>query len=89
MAFTKQEMECVLIYSESSKKWEAYTNIPKYMRKFEKQGWKKTREIHADGEICGMEFMAPANAVTIRAPSSKRTLSDEQKQKLVEGRKKT
>ena len=89
MAFTKQEMECVLIYSESSKTWEAYTNIPKFMRKFEKRGWRKTKDIHADGEICGMEFVAPANAVTVRTPNSKRTLSDEQKQKLAEGRKKT
>lgn len=76
------------LYITSEEQWEAYTTIPKDIRKFEKQGWMlKTEELYPDKSVYSRTYVAPRNAITIRTPH-KRVISEEQRKAASERFKK-
>lgn len=76
------------LYITCENQWEAYTTIPKDIRKFEKQGWKlKNEELYPDGSIYSRTYAAPRCGITIRNPHPKK-VSEETRQKRAERFKK-
>jgi hypothetical protein len=77
---------------DRDRKWKASCSSPTYMKKFEKQGWKCTKtEYYKDGTVCTKFYEAPCKSVSIgkfeRPKRQGYVLSDEQKEKMKEGRK--
>lgn len=88
--FSRDEYETIMSYDYVAKKWTAYSNIPSAISKFKNKGWKVISELfYPDGSIESCKFEAPASAVTIRnAVGTKRTISQEHKEKLLAAAKK-
>lgn len=83
---TKEERECVLLYSEIDNKWVADVSVAKLKTRFLKQGWIQTSETTLpDGTWVASTFEAPYHAVGIRNSEKKvRELTDEQRKELSE-----
>lgn len=47
-SYSKEEMTVTLNYDQFNKKWEAYTNIPKYRDKMIRAGWTLDDELPED-----------------------------------------
>jgi len=92
---TKEERETYISIDEFEDMWIADTSIQKDINKFIKQGWTMLNKYtYPDGQIYAAVFTAPRNAISIRAVSptktkKKRVVSEEQKQKMQEGRRKS
>jgi hypothetical protein len=89
---TPEEREVVLVMDDKDRTWHASCSSPTYMRKFERQGWKYTRtEYYKDGTVCTKFYEAPCKSISIgkyeRPKRQSRVLSEEQKEKMQEGRK--
>lgn len=80
MYWSKEELEVCLVYDDLLGSWEAYTNMPKYKRKFEKQGWTLKKTDVVNKKEISWTFVAPTNGVSIRNPNKQRVVSDEQKE---------
>lgn len=78
--WSKEEYEVCLVYDDYLNQWEAYTNIPKYKRKFEKQGWTLKKTDIQKGKEIAWTFIAPENGISIRNPNKKRVVTDEQRE---------
>ena len=83
---TKEERECVLVYSEIDDKWYVDVSVGKLKTKFIKQGWTQTSETTLpDGTWVASTFEMPYKAVSIRNTSKpKREMSDEQRKLMAE-----
>lgn len=83
---TKEERECVLVYSEIDNKWVADVSIAKLKTRFLKQGWMQTSETTLpDGTWVASTFETPYHAVGIRSSEKKvRELTEEQRKELSE-----
>lgn len=83
---TKEERECILIYSEIDNKWVADVSVAKLKTRFLKQGWTETSVTTLpDGTWVASTFEAPYHAVGIRSSEKKvRELTDEQRKELSE-----
>ena len=83
---TKEERECVLVYSEVDDKWYVDVSVAKLRTKFIKQGWTQTSETTLpDGTWVSSTFEAPYKGISIRNPEkSGRVLTDEQKKEMSE-----
>lgn len=83
---TKEERECVLVYSEVDNKWYVDVSVAKLRTKFIKQGWIQTSETTLpDGTWVSSTFEAPYKGISIRNPEkSGRVLTDEQKKEMSE-----
>ncbi len=83
---TKEERECILIYSEIDNKWVADVSVAKLKTRFLKQGWTETSVTTLqDGTWVASTFEAPYHAVGIRSSEKKiRELTEEQRKELSE-----
>ena len=83
---TKEERECVLVYSEIDNKWVADVSVAKLKTRFLKQGWTETSVTPLpDGTWVASTFEAPYHAVGIRSSEKKvRELTEEQRKELSE-----
>ena len=83
---TKEERECVSVYSEIDDKWYVDVSVAKLRTKFIKQGWTQTSKTTLpDGTWVASTFEAPYKSISIRNPEkSGRVLTDEQKKELSE-----
>ena len=64
---TKEERECILVYSEADNKWYADVSVGKLKTKFIKQGWIQTSETTLpDGTWVASTFEAPYHSVGIK-----------------------
>ena len=83
---TKEERECVLVYSECENKWYADVSVAKLKTKFIKQGWIQTSETTLpDGTWVASTFEAPYHSVGIKGMIKRvRTMTDEQRKELSE-----
>lgn len=83
---TREERECILLYSEIDNKWVADVSVAKLKTRFLKQGWIQTSETTLpDGTWVASTFEVPYHAVGIRSSEKKvRELTDEQRKKLSE-----
>ena len=55
-SYSKEEMTVTLNYDQFNKKWEAYTNIPKYRDKMIRAGWTLDKEGKVDGKVVDWFF---------------------------------
>lgn len=83
---TKEERECVLVYSEVDDKWYVDVSVAKLRTKFVKQGWVQTSVTTLpDGTWVASTFEAPYKGISIRNPEKTgRVLTDEQKKEMSE-----
>lgn len=83
---TKEERECILVYSEADNKWYADVSVGKLKTKFIKQGWIQTSETTLpDGTWVASTFEAPYHSVGIKGMNKRvRTMTDEQRKELSE-----
>ena len=69
-----EEREVYFYLDPINKTWMLDAFTPKYFRKALKQGWTPIREyIYEDGTVCGMSFIGPERAVTIRNVAKKKS----------------
>lgn len=67
---TKEERECVMVYSEIDNKWYIETSVAKLRTKLLKQGHKETSQMTLpDDTWVSSEFEAPYKAISIRNTS--------------------
>ena len=83
---TKEERECVLVYSELDDKWYVDVSVAKLRTKFIKQGWTQTSETTLpDGTWVASTFEAPYWAIGVKSPNKRvRSMTDEQRKELSE-----
>lgn len=83
---TAEEREFYLNYSEYDKCWYAESSIPKFWRLLEKRNWECVRtQYYRDGTVCSKSFKSNSSkGVSIKDPTIKREISEEQKQKCKE-----
>jgi hypothetical protein len=81
---TKEERECVLVYSEIDDKWYVDVSVGKLKTKFIKQGWTQTSETTLpDGTWVASTFEAPYHSVGIKGTTKRvRNMTDEQRKEL-------
>ena len=81
---TKEERECVVIYSEIDDKWYVDVSVAKLRTKFIKQGWTQTSETTLpDGTWVASTFEAPYWAIGVKSPNKRvRSMTDEQRKEL-------
>lgn len=80
-SYSLEEQEVHLWFDPIDKLWRADSSVQKYIRAFQRAGWKQTGSQFGDkgNEIYG-SFEAPAHAISIRkAECKKRVLTDEQR----------
>lgn len=81
MGYRTEERETILNYDPATEQWYVWTNIPAYINKFQKQGWKMIRSTIENGSIIDAEFIGEKRLVSIRdASKPKRTGRFEQKE---------
>jgi len=84
---SQQEMETHISYDLVDKKFKAWTTIKRDITKFKTQGWELIKtEYYQDGTVYSATYEAPENAVTFRKLNSKRTMTEEKKEQLRQGR---
>ena len=85
-SYSKEEMTVTLNYDQFNKKWEAYTNIPKYRDKMIRAGWTLDKEGKVDGKVVDWFFSIDfENALTFRDVEKARrtkTYTDEEREAL-------
>lgn len=75
---TLEERETLITYDSVDKTWIMDSFTPKFFRKTLKQGQTPIRKyIYEDGTVCGMTFIAPERAITIRS-TTKKQMSEKQ-----------
>ena len=81
---TKEERECVLVYSEIDDKWYVDVSVGKLKTKFIKQGWTQTSETTLpDGTWVASTFEALYHSVGIKGTTKRvRNMTDEQRKEL-------
>jgi len=80
--YLPEERETPLRYDYVDKTWYAWSNIPKHIDQFKRQGWEITKE-----DQYGTYFKAPAHAVKIMpAEKKKRQMTDKQREALAKNR---
>jgi hypothetical protein len=93
---SKEERETYYRIDDVDNMWIADAAIPKDIHKLERQGWILIdTQYYKDGEVMSKRFKAPRKCLSPRSynpdkPKSdkpKRIVSEEQKQKMAEGRK--
>lgn len=83
----KEERETIITISEDEISWNISTNIQKDYNKFVKQNWNQVERInYEDGKLMEARFIVPRKAISFRNYSKKREVSEEQKEKLKNGR---
>lgn len=80
-SYAAEEREVHLLMDDVDRVWRADVYIPKYIRMFQKAGWKQiSSQMNDKGIEIAATFEAPAHAITIRkAERKKRTLTAEQR----------
>lgn len=85
-SYSKEEMTVTLNYDQFNKKWEAYTNIPKYRDKMIRAGWTLDKEGKVDGKVVDWFFSIDfENALSFRDVEKARRpkiLTDEERATL-------
>jgi len=83
---TKEERECVMVYSEFDDKWYIETSVSKLRTKLLRQGYTEISQMTLpDGTWVSSEFETPYKAISIRNTSKpKREMSEEQRRVLSE-----
>lgn len=80
---TIEERETIYVYDGVNKTWNMTSMVPKHFRKALKQGWEPIAQyVHEDNTVCGMEFVAPERALTIRS-TAKKQMSEKQMKNLL------
>lgn len=79
--FTAEEREVHIWLDDIDRVWKADSSIIKYIRAFQRAGWKQTSsQVNDKGTEIFASFEAPVHAITIRkAEKQKRKLTDEQR----------
>ena len=77
-AFTSQERETSLLWDETTRCWDVWTNIPKHMRLFQRiaEAHDVTPALSPEGR---MRVILPEKAVSFRRPITM-TVTDEQRE---------
>lgn len=80
--YTAEEREVHIWLDDIDRVWRAEASIPKYIRSFQRAGWKQVAsEVNDDGVEIYAAFEALTHAITIRkAEKVKRVLTDEQRE---------
>lgn len=82
---SRYEQEVHLSFNEEEKIWTAYVTSPRYMRKFEKNGWECIDVQHyKNGEVVSKTYKAPRKCIIIAKEREKRILTEEEKNILRE-----
>lgn len=79
--YTAEEREVHLWLDDIDRVWKAESSIQKYIRTFQRAGWKQTAsQINDNGTEIYAAFEAPAHAISVRkAEKKERVLTDEQR----------
>ena len=80
------ERETIYIIADDEEKWTCCTNIPKDMRKLEKQGWKEIdRVLYPDGTPLSVTYQAPRKSLSVgKAEKTKRIYTEDEKRIMSE-----
>lgn len=80
-SYSAEEQEVHLWFDPIDKIWRADSSVPKFIRAFQRAGWKQTgSQISNKGNEIYGSFEAPPYAISIRkAERKKRVMTDEQR----------
>jgi hypothetical protein len=79
MAYPRAEQETVLVYSEESRTWTAYSCVPRHMRKLAEIATVEPVDTAQDGEFLAVRATLTDKQVRMVAP---RVLTEEQREAL-------
>ena len=86
-AVSPSEQETVVVIDRQTRKANIYSTDTRFINKLDKR-YERTKEHFNEDGICAVEYEVPENLISFRSPTTKRTMTEEQKKAASERLKK-